>query len=207
MTLSKPSKNSHNPRNSSKTMDFAGWRFCSSAEDRVIRKLELAADPRCDWFDGLVERLGEFGASYVLPVSDDILCVDLDHLNELPAGHRQIWLLRAKRETLLRVICLSLQDLFTAFQSGDDFQIEHLGGPVVYFVSIGDLAVVKRLHNQLRTSPAGTADRGARRSACLLLPGTKGLEAELHQRFAPHRLAREWFKLSDDLRKFIAEHK
>lgn len=39
------------------------------------------------------------------------------------------------------------------------------------------------------------------------LPGDRALEADLHSRFSAHRIRGEWFKISPEIRAFIAEHR
>lgn len=76
----------------------------------------------------------------------------------------------------------------------------------VYFAVSGGMvkigvshSVTRRLHSFKTASPAPVV-------LVLTLPGSSALETELHQKFAAARSHGEWFRLTDELRAFIASH-
>ncbi|MEN3349894.1 MAG: hypothetical protein V7632_3529 [Bradyrhizobium sp.] len=79
-------------------------------------------------------------------------------------------------------------------------------GSVVYLISTDNPAFVKigftkRLEGRLRS--LRTASH-VEPTVHLTIPGTQSLERELHTRFAAARTNREWFRLTDDIKTFIA---
>ncbi|MCP3476109.1 GIY-YIG nuclease family protein [Bradyrhizobium sp. CCGUVB1N3] len=82
-------------------------------------------------------------------------------------------------------------------------------GSVVYLISTDNPAFVKigfttRLEDRLRS--LRTASH-VEPTIHLTIPGTQSLEQELHSRFEAARFNREWFRLTDDIKTFIASQK
>lgn len=73
--------------------------------------------------------------------------------------------------------------------------------PIVYFLVIGDKVKIGTTINK-RQRFASMLPPGA--TFALELPGSYKLESELHKRFAADRLEGEWFRLSDQIKAFIA---
>jgi Meiotically up-regulated gene 113 len=86
---------------------------------------------------------------------------------------------------------------------------EKSSGPVVYlvstdnpeFVKIGFTTCLERRLRSLRTASH------IEPTIHLTIPGTPSLERELHTRFGAARYNREWFRLTDEIRTFIASER
>lgn len=77
--------------------------------------------------------------------------------------------------------------------------------PVVYFVRVADAPFVKIGYTTDLEHRLYTIQTGHWRSVwlALVLPGGPELERELHARFAEDHYLGEWFKLSEDIERFI----
>jgi hypothetical protein len=82
-------------------------------------------------------------------------------------------------------------------------------GPVVYLISTDNPEFVKigfttRLDHRLKS--LRTASH-VEPTVHLTIPGTRTLEGELHTRFEAARYNREWFRLTDEIKTFIASER
>jgi hypothetical protein len=82
-------------------------------------------------------------------------------------------------------------------------------GPVVYLISTDNPEFVKigfttRLDHRLKS--LRTASH-VEPTIHLTIPGTRTLEGELHTRFETARYNREWFRLTDEIKTFIASER
>lgn len=82
-------------------------------------------------------------------------------------------------------------------------------GSVVYLISTDNpefvkIGFTKRLEDRLRS--LRTASH-VEPTIHLTIPGTQSLERELHTRFEAARHNREWFRLTDELKTFIASQR
>ena len=76
--------------------------------------------------------------------------------------------------------------------------------PVIYFISASD-DLVKIGHTTSLNSRLRSLRTAHPMELCILLvsPGSRDDEQELHRRFADFRVAREWFKLSKEIKDHI----
>lgn len=75
----------------------------------------------------------------------------------------------------------------------------------VYFLSRGDqikIGYTSNLQDRLRAFRTATTEPV---EVLLLVPGTVDLERYYHQKFAEHRIEREWFSHATELLEFIAK--
>lgn len=79
---------------------------------------------------------------------------------------------------------------------------------VVYFVSLDDPSKVKigwtgNLRQKLTTFRNSTPSEP---TVHLTLLGGYDLEQQMHRRFKAHRIVREWFRFSDEMKEFVAQN-
>jgi Meiotically up-regulated gene 113 len=87
--------------------------------------------------------------------------------------------------------------------------LETSSGPVVYVISAGDAKFVKigfSTNFEQRLRPLRTASH-VEPTVHLVMPGTRSLERDLHERFASARHNREWFRLTAEVETFITSQR